>query len=43
MTDLSKYDEIIIWGASFPPGNNPGGGGGALPRTDGPLKACVTC
>lgn len=40
MTDLSKYDEIIIWGASFPPGNNPGGG---LPRTDGPLKACVTC
>lgn len=27
MTDLSKYDEIIIWGASFPPGNNPGGGG----------------
>lgn len=42
MTDLSKYDEIIIWGASFPPGNNPRGGG-ALPRTDGPLKACVTC
>lgn len=41
MTDLSKYDEIIIWGASFPPGNNPRGG--ALPRTDGPLKACVTC
>lgn len=40
MTDLSKYDEIIIWGASFPPGNN---SGGALPRTDGPLKACVTC
>lgn len=39
MTDLSKYDEIIIWGASFPPGNNPRGG----PRTDGPLKACVTC
>lgn len=27
MTDLSKYDEIIIWGASFPPGNNPRGGG----------------
>ncbi len=26
MTDLSKYDEIIIWGASFPPGNNSGGG-----------------
>ncbi len=33
MTDLSKYDEIIIWGASFPPGNNPGGGGRYLART----------
>lgn len=39
MTDYAKYPEIIIWGASFPPGNGGGSDGHAIERVAAILKS----